>query len=138
MNVLSTRCIKAAFVCLALGIGLGAWFALDRAAGAWLRPLHAGLNLWGWVTLLIYGMAYHMLPRFTGRPLRWPRQATAQSWLAIGGVALVALGWLGAVGAVPGAQAVLVAGGALQVLAALLFTLLIGELLGRSEPASFN
>ena len=38
MNVLSIRCIKAAFVYLASGIGLGAWFAVDRAMGAWLRP----------------------------------------------------------------------------------------------------
>jgi hypothetical protein len=136
MSALTIRCIKAAFAYLALGIGLGAWFALDRAAGAWLRPLHAGLNLWGWVTLLIYGMAYHMLPRFTGQPLRRPGLAVVQSWLAIGGVALVALGWVAVVGAVPGAQAVLVAGGALQVLAALLFALLIGELLGPSPSAS--
>ena len=70
MNTLSIRCIKAAFGYLACGIGLGAWFAVDRAAGAWLRPLHAELNLWGWATLLIYGMAYHMLPRFAGRAPR--------------------------------------------------------------------
>jgi hypothetical protein len=128
MNMLSIRCIKAAFGYLALGIGLGAWFALDRAQGAWLRPLHAELNLWGWATLLIYGMAYHMLPRFTGRPLRRPRLATAQSWLAISGVALVVLGWVGVVGALPGAQSLLVSGAIVQVVAAILFALLIGEL----------
>jgi hypothetical protein len=130
MNTLSIRCIKAAFGSLALGIGLGAWFALDRAQGAWLRPLHAELNLWGWATLLFYGMAYHMLPRFTGRPLRRPRLATAQSWLAIGGVALVAVGWVGVVRAVPEAQSLLVGGALVQVVAATLFALLIGDLLG--------
>lgn len=129
MSQLSTRCIKAAFICLALGIGLGAWFALDRAAGAWLRPLHAALNLWGWTTLLIYGMAYHMLPRFTGQPLRRTRLATAQSWLAIGGIALVGVGWAAVLAGLPLAQAILLAGGTLQVLAAALFALLIGELL---------
>ena len=129
MSTLTLRCVKAAFVALALGIGLGAWFAIDRAPGAWLRPLHAEMNLWGWTTLLIYGMAYHMLPRFAGRPLRRARLAEAQSWLAIAGVALIAIGWVGVVNAVPLAQAVLVAGGALQVAAAALFALLIGELL---------
>jgi cbb3-type cytochrome oxidase subunit 1 len=129
MNSLSIRCIRAAFGYLALGIGLGAWFAVDRAAGAWLRPLHAGLNLWGWATLLIFGVAYHMLPRFCGRPLRWPRLATAQSWLAIGGVAAAALGWVGVVAAMPGAYVLLGIGGALQVVSALLFVLLIGDLL---------
>ena len=131
MSTLTLRCVKAAFVALALGIGLGAWFAIDRAPGAWLRPLHAEMNLWGWTTLLIYGMAYHMLPRFAGRPLRRARLAEAQSWLAIAGVALIAIGWVGVVNAVPLAQAVLVAGGALQVAAAALFALLIGELLAR-------
>jgi hypothetical protein len=131
MNALSIRCIKAAFVYLALGIGLGVWFALDRATGALLRPLHAELNLWGWATLLIYGMAYHMLPRFAGRALRHPHLAVAQSWLAIAGVALIAAGWLGVVNALPPARMALVAGGALQVGAAALFALLIGDLLGR-------
>ena len=132
MNKLTLRCVKAAFVALALGIGLGAWFAIDRAPGAWLRPLHAELNLWGWTTLLIYGMAYHMLPRFAGRPLRRTRLVEAQSWLAIAAVALIAIGWVGVVNAVPLAQAVLIAGGALQVGAAALFALLIGELLNAS------
>jgi hypothetical protein len=79
-------------------------------------------------------MAYHMLPRFAGHPLRRTRLAEAQSWLAIGGVALVALGWVGVASALPFAQAVLVAGGALQVGAAALFALLIGELLGGATP----
>ncbi|HET9221945.1 MAG TPA: hypothetical protein VFO07_05540 [Roseiflexaceae bacterium] len=129
MNRLSIRCVNAAFVCLALGIGLGALFAVDRTLGPWLRPVHAALNLWGWTTLLIYGMAYHMLPRFTGRPLRRARLAAAQSWLAIGGMGLVGLGWGAVLAGLPLAQAILLAGGALQVLAAALFALLIGELL---------
>ncbi|HEX9372806.1 MAG TPA: hypothetical protein VF897_17465, partial [Roseiflexaceae bacterium] len=116
---------------LALGIGLGVWFALDRAAGARLRPLHAELNLWGWATLLIYGMAYHMLPRFAGRPLRRARLAAAQSWLAIAGVALVSAGWVGVLFALPLAQPVLLTGAAIQVAAAALFALQIGDLLGR-------
>lgn len=134
MSSLSIRCIKAAFVCLALGIGLGAWFGIDRAQGALLRPLHAELNLWGWATLLIYGMAYHMLPRFTGRPLRRPYVAAAQSWLAIGGVALVAIGWVGVTSGLPGARAVLTGGSTIQVVAAALFALLIGELLTPRSP----
>ena len=129
MNALSVRCIKAAFVYLAFGIGLGAWFAVDRTAGAWLRPLHAELNLWGWATLLIYGMAYHMLPRFAGRIPRNPRLAVAQSWLAITSVALIAAGWVGVLSALPLAQQVLLAGGALQVVAAVLFAWAIGDLL---------
>jgi len=135
MSQLSIRLIKAAFTCLAFGIGLGAWFAIDRAQGALLRPLHAELNLWGWATLLIYGMAYHMLPRFAGRPLVRARLAALQSWLAIGGVALVALGWLMSSSTWPLAQPLLLGGGLLQFGAAALFALLIGELV-RANPQS--
>lgn len=129
MNALSLRCVKAAFVFLALGIGLGVSFAFDRALGAQLRPLHAEFNLWGWVTLFIYGFAYHMLPRFLGRPVPSQRLATAQSWLAIGGVALAALGWIGLIAQVPLMRIVAVAGGLCQFAAVLLFAWLIGTLL---------
>lgn len=129
MNALTIRCIKGAFVYLALGIGLGASFAIDRSLGSALRMLHAECNVWGWATLLIYGMSYHMLPRFVGRPLLWPRVGDAQSWLALGGVALTALGWLAYYGHVTLAPALLITGGVLQLAAACLFATLIGTLL---------
>jgi hypothetical protein len=129
MSPLTIRCVKAAFVALAAGILLGAAFALNRALGAQLRPLHAELNLWGWTTLLIYGMGYHMLPRFCGRPLRRVRLADLQSWLAIGGVAAASLGWLLGLPTPPAGRALLVAGGLAQLAAALIFALLGAELL---------
>lgn len=136
MTKLSLRCVKAALFFLALGIGLGASFALDREIGARLRPLHAELNLWGWVTLLIYGFAYHMLPRFSGHPLRSQQLADAQSWLAIGGVALAALGWLGLAFQVPYARLVAVAGGLCQLAAVLIFAWLIGSMLVITRAAA--
>ena len=135
MNRLSMRCIRAALLCLAGGISLGVVFALDRAIGAALRPLHVELNVWGWVTLLMYGMGYHMLPRFAGRPLRWPRLVDAQSWLAIVGVVFVTIGWIAAVMDVPRARLLLLSGGVIQAAAALIFALVIGDLL-RPRPMS--
>lgn len=129
MSALSIRCIKAAFLALAAGIVLGASFALNRALGAQLRPLHAELNLWGWTTLLIYGMGYHMLPRFCGRPLRRVRLAGLQSWLAIGGVATASLGWIAHLSAPAVGQTLLAIGGLAQLAAALIFALLGAELL---------
>lgn len=130
MSALTIRCIKAALLALAAGILLGASFALNRALGAQLRPLHAELNLWGWTTLLIYGMGYHMLPRFCGRPLQRLRLANLQSWLAIGGVAATSLGWLlGLLPAPIAGQTLLAAGGLAQLAAALFFAFIGGELL---------
>lgn len=133
MSNLSLRCIKAAFFYLAAGIFLGALFAIDRGIGGQLRPLHAELNLWGWVTLLIYGVGYHMLPRFAGQPLTRPALAEVQSWLAIGGVAAAAIGWLMLLLLdYPAlARVLLTGGGLLQFAAALIFAWLIGMLLYR-------
>lgn len=127
MNVLSLRLIRAAFLFLALGIGIGVAFAAQRAWGARWYPLHAEFNLWGWATLLVYGMAYHMLPRFVGQPLRWPRLATLQSWLALGGVSTAALGWL--IAPHEGSLWLRGMGGLLQFGAALLFASLMMPLL---------
>lgn len=129
MSILSIRLIKVAFVYLAAGSALGVIFAFDRVLGASLRPVHAEFNLWGWVTLLIYGMGYHMLPRFTGRPLRSERLAAAQAAIAIGGAALAAAGWLALLVELPLARLLLVIGGALELTAALIFTVLMARLL---------
>ena len=129
MIPLTVRCIRSAFVCLAAGITRGMTFAFNRALGETLRPLHAELNVWGWVTVLMYGMGYHMLPRFTGRPLRSPQLAEAQSWLAIAGVALASIGWIAQAGHLSVGYALLVTGGALEAGGARLFAWLVGDLL---------
>ncbi len=47
-----------------------------------LKFVHSHLNLLGWVSMMIYGVGYHILPRFTGRPLKSPKMAETQFWLA--------------------------------------------------------
>lgn len=87
--------VGAAFLALGFGIALGMSFAVTPVQGAYLRPVHAELNLFGWAGLLISGMAYYLVPRFAGAPLRWSRIALAQ--LAITAISLtvsVVLLWL--------------------------------------------
>ncbi len=129
MSPLSLRLLRAAFAWLGLGVSLGLLFGLNRSFGPLWRPLHAELNLWGWVTLLVYGMAYHLFPRFAARPLASPRTAQAQGWLAMAGVALAALGWAGGALGWPPARALLFSGGAVELAAAVLFAGLISPLL---------
>lgn len=87
--------VGAAFTALGFGIALGMSFAVTPAQGAFLRPVHAELNLFGWAGLLISGVAYYLVPRFAGAPLRWSRVAIAQLALtAISLAASVALLWL--------------------------------------------
>ncbi len=47
-----------------------------------LKFVHSHLMLIGWVSFMIYGVGYHILPRFTGRMLKHPAMAEAQFWFA--------------------------------------------------------
>jgi hypothetical protein len=70
-----------------VGLRLLAWLYLGASApGPGWRLLHAHVQLFGFFAVLIPGVAQHLLPRFTGRPVaRHPLVA----WLAAGfGLAL--------------------------------------------------
>jgi cbb3-type cytochrome oxidase subunit 1 len=47
-----------------------------------LKFVHSHLNLLGWVSMMIYGVGYHVLPRFSGRPLKYPKIGELQFWTA--------------------------------------------------------
>ncbi len=47
-----------------------------------LKFVHSHLNLLGWVSMMIYGVGYHILPRFMGRPLYSTALGETQFWLA--------------------------------------------------------
>lgn len=50
------------------------------------RPAHAHLNLLGFVTSMIYGVAYHAVPRFRGVPFKRTRLALTQVIVATVGM----------------------------------------------------
>ncbi len=54
-----------------------------------LKFVHSHLNMLGWVSMMIYGVGYHILPRFTGRPLYSNKIGEAQFYIA--NVSLVGL-----------------------------------------------
>ena len=59
-----------------------------------LRFAHVHLNLLGWMSMLIFGVGYHILPRFAGKVLYSNRLGEIQFWLAnIGliGLALISI-----------------------------------------------
>lgn len=79
---------------VALGVSLLSFVAANSIGVAmglnWLpiywRPAHTHLNLLGFVTSMIYGVAYHAVPRFKGVPFRRPRLALAQVIVATTGM----------------------------------------------------
>jgi cbb3-type cytochrome oxidase subunit 1 len=47
-----------------------------------MKFVHSHLNMLGWVSMMIYGVGYHVLPRFSGRPLKYPKMGELQFWTA--------------------------------------------------------
>ena len=83
--------LKASLAWLAAGVSLGTAMAVHPAWAVY-RTAHLHMNLLGFVAMMIFGVAYHVIPRFTGHPLHNRRLAAVQWWLANVGLALFVLG----------------------------------------------
>jgi len=99
MSKTTVRFIKMSLVYLALGATLGGLFLIfPRLLG--LKFIHVHFNLLGFMSMMVYGVAYHILPRFQGKPLFSERMAEIQFWLAnIGLIGLAVFGAAQAYGA---------------------------------------
>lgn len=74
--------LRSSLVWLGIGVLIGLSMAYWPAAHILYKPGHAHANLLGFVSMFIFGVAYHVIPRFTGRPLRSPRLARWHVWIA--------------------------------------------------------
>ncbi len=54
---------------------------------------HAHLNLLGFMSMMIYGVGYHILPRFSGRNIYSPVIVKVQFWVANVGLIGMAISW---------------------------------------------
>src|SRR5581483_8342877 len=83
--------IKSSLAWLAVGVTLGICMAIHPALTIY-SPAHMHINLLGFVTMMIYGVAYHVLPRFTGHPL-WSRKLPAfHFWASNSGLVMMVAG----------------------------------------------
>ncbi len=58
-----------------------------------LTPIHAHLNLLGFMSMMIYGVGYHILPKFSGVPVYSPKIVRIQFWVANAGLIGMAVSW---------------------------------------------
>lgn len=114
------RFIKAALVWLGLGVTLGVAMA---AHPLWIiyRPAHVHMNLLGFVTMMIFGVAYHVIPRFFGHPLHNKRLAGIHWWLSNVGLSVMVVGFFMAPYAGQRSIPILAGGGTLSALGAFAF-----------------
>lgn len=87
-----------------------------------LKFVHSHMNLLGWVSMMIYGVGYHILPRFMGRPLYSKKLGDLQFWLAnIGLAAMLVFYTLNVYSPSSTYVAVTVAAGVVEVVSIFLF-----------------
>lgn len=58
------RVIRSSLLWLVIGVLIGAAMTFAPAAALAYRPAHAHANLLGFVSMMIFGVAYHVIPRF--------------------------------------------------------------------------
>lgn len=85
--------IRASLLWFAAGIALGLAIAVHPQ---WIiyRPAHAHMNVVGFLTMLVFGVGYQLLPRLFGHPLYSQRLAIAHLFCANAGLAGLVLGFL--------------------------------------------
>lgn len=134
MDSVVKRFIKMSLVWLGLGVSLGLVMAIVPAWTQY-RTAHLHVNLVGFVAMMIFGVAYHVMPRFSGNPLHQRRLAVAHFWLANVGLSLLALGFVARTHVGARAWPVLLAGGVASAAGAYAFIYNIWRTLdGRRRP----
>lgn len=112
--------LKASLAWLGVGVSLGLAMAVHPIWTVY-RAVHLHMNLLGFVAMMIFGVAYHVIPRFTGHPLHSRRLAMLHWWSANVGLALFSVGLAAQAQAAQIAGAMLGVGGTLSTAGAFAF-----------------
>lgn len=100
-----------------VGIGM-----LASAKFMALKFVHSHLMLLGWVSMMIFGVGYHILPRFMGRPLYSRKLGEVQFWSAnVGMIGMLLFYTLNVYDPAGGYVPFLAASGALETISIFLF-----------------
>jgi cbb3-type cytochrome oxidase subunit 1 len=83
--------LKASLTWLGAGVTLGIAMAVHPAWTIY-RTAHFHMNLLGFVAMMIFGVAYHVIPRFTGHALHNRGLAVVHWWFANLGLLVMVLG----------------------------------------------
>jgi cbb3-type cytochrome oxidase subunit 1 len=116
--------LKSSLAWLTLGVTFGAVMA---AYPAWTvyRLAHIHMLLLGFVAMMIFGVAYHVIPRFAGFQLHRADLARLHWWIANAGLLLMVAGFIARVHMAAIGTIVVATGGALSALGAYTFAYLI-------------
>jgi cbb3-type cytochrome oxidase subunit 1 len=122
--------LRAALIWLGAGVMIGLAMAIAPGRALAYRPAHLHALLLGFVSMMIFGVGYHVFPRFTGRPLHSPSVARLHVWVANAGLAGMVAGFILRVHAWRAGAVLLAAGSLLSAIGAFLFIHNIWRTLG--------
>lgn len=74
--------VKSSLIYLGIGTITGVCMVLSPDIRFTLTRVHVHILLLGFMAMMIYGVGYHILPRFMGRPVYSHRLGNIQVWLA--------------------------------------------------------
>ena len=83
----------ASLVYLLIGVTIGIFLTIYPGMVVGFLAMHAHINLLGWLSMMVFAVAYHVLPRFSGRPLYSERLADTHVFLANTGLIGLAIAW---------------------------------------------
>lgn len=119
---LSDRFLRLAVIFALIGMALGYWMGASRDFTA--SPVHAHINLLGWVSMALYGLFYRLLPQ--AAPGRLPQ---VHFWTALIGLLIfmpaLAAELLGGPAWASFAQIGLIAGPTLTLLSMVVFAVIV-------------
>lgn len=93
MDKITISFIRASLIYLVIGATAGVILFFWPSQITIYRSIHAHINVVGWLSMLVFGVAYHILPRFSGQPLYSPRLAWTHLWLANIGLIGMVIFW---------------------------------------------
>ena len=86
--------VKASLIYLGIGVLMGIEMLIWPDVRFIQSRVHVHLLLLGFMAMMIYGVGYHILPRFMGRPVYSHRLGNVQVWIANITLIGLSLSWI--------------------------------------------
>jgi len=85
--------LRMSVIYFVAGVAVGLGMLLWPSESGYYLPVHVHLNLLGFMSMMIYGVGYHILPKFSGRHIYSPQIMKVQFWMANAGLIGMAVSW---------------------------------------------
>ncbi len=124
----------ASLTYLVLGVTLGVVLVIHPGAIGGFMAMHAHINLLGWLSMMVFAVGYHAIPRFSGRELFSVRLANTHVILANAGLIGLIFSWpMSRYNLTPSVQMIFTGSALCYALGAYLFTYnILRTVLGKS------